>query len=245
MKVASVKTRELADWPRSSGFVRFGLAGASLRTEGRDEVTASFQLDNEWQDVTMAIGGTVMLVMAVRSRSGCTRERWWAPKRTALSCCLRLMAASLGSVKDLITSSLVKCAGAWRSERTESDGGGSATFAARLRNRAVNSPSEGERKTANGILLVNKAPEGAANKLVVAPTLERVLTGSSRFKTAAVDQNLHPAKMTEAAVWSVDPAYGTIDASGTFKAGNQPGLTEVSVQSGNLTGKAALKSSMS
>ncbi|MGV2787845.1 hypothetical protein GNF98_19600, partial [Clostridium perfringens] len=88
------------------------------------------------------------------------------------------------------------------------DGGGSATFVARLPGEAtrkvLNSPSDGgERKTANGILLVNKATEGAANKLVVAPTLERVLTGSSAtFKAAAVDQNLHPAKMTEAAVWS-------------------------------------------
>ncbi|RAR43688.1 phosphodiester glycosidase family protein [Paenibacillus sp. MDMC362] len=255
MKVASV-LKDQGNSPIGQGQVVLSASGSQRNKlaglKAGDEVTASFQLDNEWRDVTMAIGGTVMLVKdgvvqqhtdpAVHPRTvvgtkadGSVvlfevdgRQPGFSEGLTYIE--LGEMLQELGVVNAL-----------------NLDGGGSATFVARLpgetERKVLNSPSDGgERKTANGILLVNKAPEGAANKLVVAPTLERVLTGSSAtFKTAAVDQNLHPANMTEAAVWSVDPAYGTIDATGTFKAGNQPGLTEVSVQSGNLTGKAALE----
>ncbi|OIB01601.1 metallophosphoesterase [Paenibacillus sp. LC231] len=232
----------------ASGSQRSKLAGL----KAGDEVTASFQLDNEWQDVTMAIGGTVMLVkdgVVQQHTDPAVHPRTVVGTKADGSVVLfevdgRQPGFSEG-LNYIELGEMLQELGVVNALNL--DGGGSATFVARLpgetERKVLNSPSDGgERKTANGILLVNKAPEGAANKLVVAPTLERVLTGSSAtFKTAAVDQNLHPAKMTEAAVWSVDPAYGTIDASGTFKAGNQPGLTEVSVQSGNLTGKAALE----
>lgn len=118
------------------------------------------------------------------------------------------------------------------------DGGGSSTFVARLpgaKERTVlNSPSDGgERKTANGILLVNKAPEGAADKLVVTPALERVLTGSTvSFQAAAVDANLHPAEMTGTPVWSVDSSVGSVDGGGLFRAGNAAGAADIKVQSG-------------
>ncbi|GAA0843116.1 hypothetical protein GCM10008915_43480 [Bifidobacterium pullorum subsp. gallinarum] len=232
----------------ASGSQRNKLAGLKVG----DELSASFQLDNEWQDATMAIGGTVMLVqdgVVQQHTDPAVHPRTVVGTKADGSVVLfevdgRQPGFSEG-LNYIELGEMLQELGVVNALNL--DGGGSATFVARLpgetARKVLNSPSDGgERKTANGILLVNTAPEGAANKLVVAPTLERVLTGSSAaFKTAAVDQNLHPSQMTETAIWSVDPAYGSIDASGKFTAGNQPGVTEVSVQSGNLTGTAVLE----
>ncbi|WCR25860.1 hypothetical protein L3476_21575 [Paenibacillus thiaminolyticus] len=107
----------------------------------------------------------------------------------------------------------------------------------------MNRPSDGgERKTANGLLLVNKAPEGEETRLVVRPNLERVLAGSSyTFKAAGIDGNGHPAQVAGAPQWSVDPARGTIDPDGLFTAGETAGTAEVKVTLGSLTGQGEVE----
>lgn len=232
----------------ASGSQRDKLAGLNPG----DEVTATFAIEETWKDVTMAIGGNVMLVhdgVVQQHTDPAIHPRTVIGTKADGSVVLfevdgRQPGFSEG-LSYIELGEMLKELGVVNALNL--DGGGSATFVARLPGesmvKVLNSPSDGgERKTANGILLVNKAPEGAANKLVVSPTLERVLTGSSAtFKAAAVDENLHPAKMNESLMWSIDPAYGTIDSSGTLKTGELAGLTEIVVQSGNLTGTAKVE----
>ncbi|KOR88022.1 phosphodiester glycosidase family protein [Paenibacillus solani] len=232
----------------ASGSQRNKLAGLNPG----DEVTATFAFEEAWKDVTMAIGGNVMLVQdgAVQQHTDpAIHPRTVVGTKADGSVVLfevdgRQPGFSEG-LSYMELGEMLKELGVVNALNL--DGGGSATFVARLPGesmvKVLNSPSDGgERKTANGILLVNKALEGAANKLVVAPTMERVLTGSSAtFKAAAVDENLHPARMTESLMWSIDPVYGTIDSSGTLKTGELAGLTEIAVQSGNLTGTAKVE----
>ncbi|CAH0119250.1 hypothetical protein PAE9249_01749 [Paenibacillus sp. CECT 9249] len=127
------------------------------------------------------------------------------------------------------------------------DGGGSSTFVARLpgetfRNMMNRGSDGGERQTANGLLLVNKGPEGAADKLVVQPNFERVLEGSSfSFGAAAVDASGHPATFEGVRLWSADTAIGTVDQAGTFTAGAAAGTGTIEVRAGTLTGKGEVE----
>ncbi|GAE09252.1 hypothetical protein JCM10914_5606 [Paenibacillus sp. JCM 10914] len=217
-----------------------------------DEVTASFELEGEWNDVTMAIGGTVMLVKdgAVQQHPDpAVHPRTVVGTKADGSIVLfevdgRQPGFSEG-VNYIELGEMLQELGVVNALNL--DGGGSATFVARLpgetTRKVLNSPSDGgERKTANGILLVNKAPEGTASKLVVSPTLERVLTGSSTtFEAAGVDDFIHPAKIHENVTWQVDSAFGTIAANGEFTAGEQVGITEVTALSGALGGTAKLE----
>lgn len=217
-----------------------------------DEVTARFELEDAWKDVTMAIGGTVMLVkdgIVQQHADPAIHPRTVVGTKADGSVVLfevdgRQPGFSEG-VNYIQLGEMLQELGVVNALNL--DGGGSATFVARLpgqtERKVLNSPSDGgERKTANGILLVNKAPEGQAEKLVVSPNLARVLTGSSTvFTAAAVDANLHPAAMPGAPVWQADPAFGSFDASGRFTAGSQPGETEIAVQSGLLRGSAKVE----
>ncbi|KPV58172.1 metallophosphoesterase [Paenibacillus sp. A3] len=232
----------------ASGSHRPELAGLKIG----DEVTASFELEDEWKDVKMAMGGVFMLVKdgvaqthddkALYPRVGIGTKADGSIIMVEIDG--RAPGFSEGvSYDDL--AKIMKDMGAVNALCL--DGGGSATFVAKLpgetKRQILNRPSDGsERKTANGLLLVNKAPEGAASKLVVQPNLERVLVGSSvTFKATAVDASGHPASFGGTPEWSLSAPLGTIDTTGKFTAGNQPGMVDVTATAGGLTGKGQVE----
>lgn len=232
----------------ASGSHRAELAGLQIG----DEVTASFELEDDWKDVKMAMGGVFMLVKdgvaqthddkALYPRVGIGTKADGSIIMVEIDG--RAPGFSEGvSYDDL--AKIMKDMGAVNALCL--DGGGSATFVAKLpgetKRQILNRPSDGsERKTANGLLLVNKAPEGAASKLVVQPNLERVLVGSSfAFKAAAVDANGHPASFSGTPEWSLSAPLGTIDPAGKFTAGNQPGLVDITATADGLTGKGQVE----
>ncbi|MFI2858613.1 phosphodiester glycosidase family protein [Paenibacillus sp. JSM ZJ436] len=217
-----------------------------------DQVTVSLQLDPAWQDVTTAIGGNAMLVKdgvvqpltdpAVHPRSAI------GTKADGTVIMLVVDGRQPGFSEGVTLAEmgqLMKDAGAVQALNL--DGGGSATMVARLPGEAarkvMNSPSDGgERKTANGLLLVNTGEEGQANQLVVEPNLERVLIGSTAsFKALAVDSQLHPASLPGAVSWSVEPGLGSINDQGVFTAGTQPGAGSVTAASDGLGGSAHIE----
>ncbi|WP_018754281.1 phosphodiester glycosidase family protein [Paenibacillus terrigena] len=227
----------------ASGKYRAELAGLNIG----DEVTASFELEDEWKDVKMAMGGVFMLVkdgVAQTHEDKALYPRVGIGTKADGSIIMveidgRAPGFSEGvSYDDL--GKIMKDMGAVNALCL--DGGGSATFVAKLpgdtKRRILNLPSDGsERKTANGLLLVNKAPEGAASKLVVQPNLERVLVGSSvTFKAAAVDANGHPASLAGTPAWRLGSPVGTIDNAGTFTAANLAGTAEITATAGGLNG---------
>ncbi|MFC3773630.1 phosphodiester glycosidase family protein [Paenibacillus sp. GCM10012303] len=232
----------------ASGKYRAELAGLKLG----DEITASFELEDTWKDVKMAIGGVFMLVKdgvaqthedkALYPRVGI------GTKADGSIIMVEIDGRSPGfsegvSYDDL--AKIMKDMGAVNALCL--DGGGSATLIAKLpgdtKRTILNKPSDGsERKTANGILLVNKAPEGPASSLVVKPNLERVLVGSSiPFQAAAIDSNGHPAVYNGTPEWSVSGSIGTIDQSGMFTAGGQAGTADINVTADGLTGSGQVE----
>ncbi|MVO98809.1 phosphodiester glycosidase family protein [Paenibacillus lutrae] len=232
----------------ASGKHRDALAGLAVG----DEVTADFAFEGEWKDVTMSIGGSALLVKDGVAQPNSDPA---AHPRTAIGTkadgsviMLELDGRQPGFSEGVTLQELgviMKDLGAVNALNL--DGGGSSTFVARLpgekTRKMLNSPSDGgERKTANGILLVNKAPEGAADKLVVQPQQERVLAGSkAAFKAAAVDANLHPAALSGDVQWSIDPALGSIAADGTFTAGRVDGTAEIKAAAGSLSGTGSVE----
>lgn len=217
-----------------------------------DEVTASFELEASWQDVKMAIGGSELLVkdgVVLPNNDTAVHPRAAIGTKADGSVVMieidgrtpgfseGVQLTELGQImKDLGVVNALNL-----------DGGGSATFVARLPGETartiLNRPSDGgERKTANGILLVNKAPEGAAAKLVVQPPMERVLIHSSvNLKAAAVDANGHPAAWTDSLSWKVDSYDGSITSDGKFTAGSAVGAANIQVSSGALTGSGKIE----
>ncbi|WP_278738749.1 phosphodiester glycosidase family protein [Paenibacillus macerans] len=232
----------------ASGSYRELLSGLKID----DEITASFAFEEAWGDVKMAVGGQHLLVKDGVPMSDPDRELYprvaIGTKADGTVVMLEVDGRAPGfsegvSFQDLAL--MLKDMGIV--DALLLDGGGSATFVARLpgepTRKILNRPSDGaERKTANGILLVNKAPESAASKLVVQPNLERVLIGSSfRFNTAAVDEYAHPAPFAGSPNWSVDASVGSIDESGLFTAGNTPGMADISVTAGGLAGSGQVE----
>lgn len=217
-----------------------------------DEVTIDFELEEAWRDVKMAIGGVAQLLkdgeVQPQSDKALYPRVAIGTKADGSMVMIEIDGRAPGfsegvSYDDL--AKVMKDIGVVNALCL--DGGGSSTFVARLpgvpERRILNRPSDGgERKTANGLLLVNKAPEGEAARLVVQPNLERVLAGSSyTFKTAGIDANGHPAEVAGTPQWSVDPAMGTIDANGLFTAGDSAGFAEVKVALGGLTGQGEVE----
>ncbi|NGP46791.1 hypothetical protein G4V62_18270, partial [Bacillaceae bacterium SIJ1] len=128
------------------------------------------------------------------------------------------------------------------------DGGGSATLITRLPGqteaKVMNSPADGgERSTANGLLLVNKAPEGGpAAKLAISPVQERVLTGSSvSFQAAGVDEYGHPASIDGSPAWTIDSRYGMVDDNGVFTASELTGDAVVTASHDDIRGSAEVE----
>ncbi|WP_409342006.1 Ig-like domain-containing protein [Paenibacillus sp. MBLB4367] len=232
----------------ASGKYRAELANVQIG----DELTASFELEDKWKDVKMAIGGVFMLVedgVAKTHEDKALYPRVGIGTKADGSIVMveidgRAPGFSEGvSYDDL--GKIMKDMGVVNALCL--DGGGSSTFVAKLpgetKRKILNRPSDGgERKTANGLLLVNKMPEGPAVKLVVQPNMERVLVGSSvAFKSAAVDANGHPAALDGTPVWTVNPALGAIDGTGTFTAGSASGTADITVTAGSLSGRGKVE----
>lgn len=232
----------------ASGKYRAELAGLQIG----DELSAKFELEDKWKDVKMAIGGVFMLVkdgVAQTHEDKALYPRVGIGTKADGSVVMieidgRAPGFSEGvSYDDL--GKIMKEMGVVNALCL--DGGGSATFVAKLpgevKRKVLNRPSDGsERKTANGMLLVNKSPEGPASKLVVQPNMERVLAGSSiALQTAAVDANGHPAVFEGTPNWAVAPALGTIEPSGKFTAGTTAGTADITVTANGLTGNGKVE----
>ncbi|HZG88167.1 phosphodiester glycosidase family protein [Paenibacillus sp.] len=230
----------------ASGTARDAIAGLEVG----DELTASFQLSGEWADVELAIGGQGPLVKDGVVQSGVgpggVHPRTAIGTKADGSIVLfeidgRAPKFSEG-VETEELAKILKDIGVVNAMNL--DGGGSSTFAAKLPGtsavKMLNRGSDGgERKTGNGLLLVNTAPElGVPAKLVVQPNAERVLKGSSfAFQAAAVDANGHPAPYAGETTWSADPAIGSFAAGGTFVAsGAGAGTIRAAANGGELQG---------
>ncbi|BBI30943.1 phosphodiester glycosidase family protein [Cohnella abietis] len=257
LEVASVKKGK-GDTPLVAGQVVLSAAGTSRSfldaLKPGDQVTISLQLSSSWNDVIMSIGGSTMLVIdgvvpaiadptvAPRTAIGTKADG----KVILFEVDGRQPGFSEGVTLQQL-GQLMKDMGAVTAMNL--DGGGSSTMVVRpageIMRKIMNSPSDGgERSTSNGILLVNKAAEGPATKLVVTPNLERVLTGTTSvlFLSLGVDNNIHPATSTGTPVWSADPAIGTIDSTtGRLTAGNLPGIGAISVTANGISGTAQVE----
>jgi len=228
----------------ASGTARAVLAGLSVG----DEVTASFALEGEWSDVTVAVGGQGPLIKdgVIQPNvppAGVHPRTAIGTKADGTVVMFEIDGRAPGFSEGVETSelaSILRDIGVVNAINL--DGGGSSTFAAKLPGeetvQMLNRGSDGgERATGNSLLLVNTAPEGAAAKLVAKPGFERVLAGSRfAWRVAGVDAYGHPAPFDGPVDWSVDPALGTIDDAGVFAAGGAAGEGTIAVRAGALEG---------
>ncbi|WNQ11923.1 phosphodiester glycosidase family protein [Paenibacillus aurantius] len=251
LKVSEVR-RNAGDTPLSEGKVVLSASGSSRpvleNVKAGDEITARFDLEGEWSEVTVAVGGRGPLVKDGVPQTNVIPEG--VHPRTALGTkadgsivLFEVDGRAPGFSEGVETAELARIlADLGVVNAINLDGGGSSTFVARMPGevgvRMMNQGSDGgERQTGNSLLLVNKAPEGPAARLAVNPGMERILKGSSfSFATAALDEAGHPAAWSGTPNWSVDPAIGTVDASGRFTAGSVPAAGRIRVSDGSLQG---------
>ncbi|WP_340004239.1 phosphodiester glycosidase family protein [Paenibacillus sp. FSL K6-0276] len=234
----------------ANGTSRSVLQGLSVG----DMVTANFALSGEWNEVRVAIGGEGPLVKDGVVQQG-VGPLGFHP-RTAIGTkadgslvLFEVDGRSPGFSEGVDTEELgniLKDMGVVNAMNL--DGGGSSTFVARMPGttgvKMMNQGSDGyERKTGNGLLVVNTAPEqSAASKLVVHPNAERILQGSSFvFKAAGVDENGHPAPYSSTLNWQVDSSLGNIDGNGVFTAGTSAGTGKVTVEAGPVKGSGEIE----
>ncbi|MEK3883146.1 phosphodiester glycosidase family protein [Paenibacillus sp. PL2-23] len=257
LKVAEVRTGQ-GNAPLNAGQVVLSASG-SMRSalaglEVGDELTAEFTLSGGWADVQVAIGGMGPLIQDGVVQTGVGPAG--VHPRTAIGTkadgtivMFEIDGRQPGFSEGVETHELAAImADLGVVNAMNLDGGGSSTLAAKLPGdmalRVMNSPSDGgERKTGNGLLLVNKAPElGTAASLAVQPNAERILTGSTiQFQAKGVDANGHPAAMNGTPEWQADASLGTVDGSGMFTAGAQAGTGAISVQAGGAQGNAEIE----
>lgn len=97
------------------------------------------------------------------------------------------------------------------------DGGGSTTLW--VRDRVVNSPSDGrERRVANALLALNTSPIGPPARLMVIPEEVNALPGARVTISAELeDANYNPLPLS-AIAWTCDSRLGRVDEKGVFEA---------------------------
>ncbi|WP_143757698.1 S-layer homology domain-containing protein [Paenibacillus sp. FSL H7-0326] len=256
LKVLEVRANQ-GDAPLAEGTVVLSASGTKLPVVSSlaagDELTASFQLDGEWQDASMVISGQGPLVEDGVVQTGVGPEG--VHPRTAIGTkadgsivLFEIDGRAPGFSEGVTTEELAKImADIGVVDAMNLDGGGSSTFVARMPGTSdvqmLNRGSDGgERATGNGLLLVNTAPEGAASRLAVTPGEERILAGSSyQYHAAAMDQTGHPAEHEGAVTWSVSPDLGTISEDGILTAGQNAAAGQVSASAGGLEGTAEVE----
>ena len=256
LKVAALRPDQ-GDAPLEQGKVVLSASGTARQAlsalQVGDEVSASFAFQAPWDEVQVAIGGQGPLIKDGVVQTNVGPEG--VHPRTAIGTkadgsivLFEIDGRAPGFSEGVETVELAKILhDLGVVQAMNLDGGGSSTFVAKLpgetTRKMLNHGSDGgERQTGNGLLLVNKAPEGPAAKLVVQPSMERVLAGSTYpFKAAAVDAGGHPAVFNDTLVWQVDPAVGSIAADGLFTAGSSPAEGKIQVQAGALQGEAEVE----
>lgn len=257
LKVTEIRSNQ-GDTPLTDGKVVLSANGTSRSVlQGLsigDSVTASFALSDEWNDVQVAIGGQGPLVKdgVVQQGvgpSGIHPRTAIGTKADGSIVLFEVDGRSPGFSEGVETEELgqmMKDLGIVNAMNL--DGGGSSTFVARMPGTTgvlmMNQGSDGyERKTGNGLLLVNTASEQTnASKLVVQPNAERILQGSSyTFKSAGVDENGHPAAYSGTLNWQVDGSLGTIDGKGVLTAGTTAGTGKVTVEAGAVKGSGEIE----
>ncbi|WP_237690918.1 phosphodiester glycosidase family protein [Paenibacillus caui] len=217
-----------------------------------DEVTASFELEEGWRGAKLAMSGFMLMkdgaVLGNVPPAGVHPRTAVGIKADGSVLMLEIDGRAPGFSEGVDTGELgeiMKSMGVVNALNL--DGGGSSTFAARLPGetefKMLNRGSDGgERPTGNSLLLVNKASEGPAAKLVVRPNLERVLAGSSvAFTAAGVDAAVHPAAFEGPVIWQAEPALGTFDEDGRFTAGYAAGTAAIHAQAGALEGSGEVE----
>ncbi|MFC5401328.1 phosphodiester glycosidase family protein [Cohnella soli] len=256
LKVAQIR-KDQGNAPLTSGQVVLSASGTARsilsQLQVNDVITAIFALDNAWQDVKVAIGGQGPLIKDGVVQTNVGPEG--VHPRTAIGTkadgsivMFEIDGRAPGFSEGVETVELGKILNDLGVINAMNlDGGGSSTFVAKLPGESsvkmLNQGSDGgERQTGNGLLLVNKAPEGDAAKFVVKPNMERVLVGASiPLKAAAVDANGHPAAFAGTPVWNADPSLGSIDENGKFTAGATAASGSISVTSGALSGTGEIE----
>lgn len=123
------------------------------------------------------------------------------------------------------------------------DGGGSTTFVLRpageSARRLMNTPSGGtQRQVANALVLLNTAPVGMPDKLIIPEHDRKVLAGGRYTYTVsgAVDKNYQPVTVNGGFYWSCDPYYGAISENGVLNP-HTPGYISVEAANGYISGK--------
>lgn len=256
LKVSEVR-KDAGNTPLAAGKVVLSASGTARPVlaglKAGDEITASFNFPAGFENVKVAMSGYQLMqngtVLNNVPPAGIHPRTAIGSKADGTVVMIEIDGRQPGFSEGVETSELgdiMKNMGIVNAINL--DGGGSSTFIARLpgesKFKLLNTPSDGgERQTGNSLLLVNKASEGAAAKLVVQPQLERVLAGTKLpLKTAAVDATGHPAAMPAGTVsWSVDPEYGSIDEAGVFTAGTKAGMAAIQVTGGGLTGTGTVE----
>jgi uncharacterized protein YigE (DUF2233 family) len=205
-----------------------------------ETVLTYFQLEDNWKDVKMAVGGEGFVVKngeVVANKSTTLHPRVAIGVKADGKIVMTQVDGRQSGISEGLTlqelGQLMKDLGAINAIYL--DGGGSATFVGRLPGATaktiLNIPSDGsERRVANSILLIDKSPElGEAAKFVIQPEFARVLVGSSyQLKSAAIDANYHPVAYTEKANWLLlNDELGVINAEGTFTASKSTGTVKV------------------
>jgi len=244
--------------PLADGFVVLSASGTSMPiVEGLavgDEITASFGLAGDWQDVVVAIGGQGPLVLDGVAQTNVTPAG--IHPRTAIGTkadgsiiMFEVDGRQPGFSEGLETHQVAKLLVEMGVVNAMNlDGGGSSTFIAKLpgttKAQMLNSGSDGfERRVGNGLLLVNTAPElGTASRLAVTPNTERVLAGSTlQLKAGGLDANDHPAAIEGNVEWQADAALGTIDGNGLFTAGSTAGEGSITARAGSAAGTSKIE----
>lgn len=234
----------------ASGTAQSVLAGVQVG----DELSASFALDPLWQDVKVAVGGQGPLIKDGVVQTGVGPAG--VHPRTAIGTkadgsivMFEIDGRSPGFSEGVETEELAQIlADIGVVDAMNLDGGGSSTLIAKLpgssKAEMLNRGSDGaERKTGNGLLLVNKAPElSTAAHIAVQPSAERVLAGSSiSFSGYGIDANGHPAPLADAITWEADEQLGAMGADGRLHAANEAARGLVKASSGDVSGTAEIE----
>ncbi|MDQ0914904.1 phosphodiester glycosidase family protein [Paenibacillus sp. V4I5] len=250
LKVAEFR-KDQGNSPLSPGKIVLSAHGAARSIieglQAGDEVTAAFELASGWGGAKVAMSGIMMIRDGVLldnvQPSGVHPRTAIGTKADGKIVMMEVDGRAPSFSEGVETSELGQMMqNLGVTNAINLDGGGSSTFVARLPGEStfkmLNRGSDGgERATGNSLLLVNKAPEGSAAKLVVKPNLERVLAGSKiQLSVAAVDAAGHPAAFEGTPAWQVNPAIGSIDTNGVFTAGSTAGSAEIQVNAGGLAG---------
>ncbi|TCT16341.1 S-layer family protein [Natranaerovirga pectinivora] len=233
----------------ASGKYKKALANVNIG----DHLMTRIELEDEWKNVKMAVGGEGFIV---RNGEIEPPKNNFSHPRSAIGVkedgqivMFQVDGRSLGISEGLTLEEvgrLMKDMGVINAINL--DGGGSSAIVARLPGQKLttllNNPSDGrERRVANSLLLVDTSELGEAAHLVIRPNVARILVGSEyKFNSVAVDENYYPVEYNEKPLWIVDNEnFGSITLDGKFTAGKNPGILDVWAFSEYIYGSSSVE----